>query len=651
MLRSLMTGVTGIKAHQTMLDVVGNNVANVNTSGFKRSTTVFQDLLYQSSRGATAPGDNRGGVNPMQVGLGVQVAGIEMVYTDGPMQYTGSNTDMAIGGNGFFVFSDGTSNVFSRAGNFSQDADGTLVHVGTGYRVQGYPMETDPADPTKYIKGASLSDIKLQIGAKMEANPTSVVGFKCNLDGRVGTYLPMGAPNLDAKINLETAPYTVQTSTDYTDATQYLTYTFNTDPAGAGAPGTVTFAMTDIKDGKPVFGGAGNPALTLGSLPAGTTVSYNDNTGVMQLKNAAGATIFETNTKSSMKYTSFTMKNGADTYTVMGEFDPATLNSSPADLNMWIMKPGEANPSPMKVQIPLKIDGTFDIPEAGIPVTLPAGYTGTLTIPSQVTSQGRGFQFQYTPAAVGSAPQTVGLTQQDMTAIHTTKIDIYDCQGNAHTLEVQLKKIAENEWRWEAFFPKEPDLFPVPPSGIMKFSTCGKLESPSFVELDIPFSLVGANNQKVKLDFSGESFGLGLMDGVTQYGSPTTTTPYYQDGYAMGTMTKFSTGKDGTISGVYSNGKTIPLYRIAMATFQNPGGLERIGDTVFRDSANSGLPQIGVPMEGGAGSVMGSNLEMSNVDLSEEFTRLILAQRGFQANARVVTTSDSVLEEVVNLKR
>ncbi|MCL1941131.1 MAG: flagellar hook-basal body complex protein, partial [Synergistaceae bacterium] len=232
-----------------------------------------------------------------------------------------------------------------------------------------------------------------------------------------------------------------------------------------------------------------------------------------------------------------------------------------------------------------------------------------------------------------------------------TKGEIYDCQGNGHTIEVVFNKVGENQWRWVAFFPNEPDLIPEPNSGPVQFGPCGKLISPSSVDLFMPFSLTGSKDATVTLDFSGKTFGYDIMEGVTQFGSESTTKQYYQDGYAMGVMIGFSTGMNGVIDGRYSNGKSIPLYRMALATFDNPVGLERVGNTAFRETPNSGIAQIGVPMEGGAGVTMGGNLEMSNVDLSEEFTRLILAQRGFQANARIVTVSDSILEELVNLKR
>ncbi|HPQ37016.1 MAG TPA: flagellar hook-basal body complex protein, partial [Synergistaceae bacterium] len=178
MLRSLMSGVSGVKSHQTMLDVTGNNIANVNTTGFKKSVTIFQDLLYQDARGATAPdGDNGyGGTNAMQIGSGVKVGAVETIHSQGNLQYTGNRNDMMIQGDGYFVMKEGTSSIYSRAGNFGLDGASNLVQSGTGYMVQGYSMEQDPNDPTRFIRGTTLQDINIPVGQKLPARETSIVG-------------------------------------------------------------------------------------------------------------------------------------------------------------------------------------------------------------------------------------------------------------------------------------------------------------------------------------------------------------------------------------------------------------------------------------------------------------------------------------------
>ena len=946
MLRSLMTAVTGVRAHQTMLDVVGNNVANVNTTGYKKSSTVFQDLLYQTGRGATAPGDNRGGINPLQVGLGVQVAGVEMVNIAGPLQYTGNRTDIAISGDGFYVLSDGMSNLYTRAGNFTLDGRGTLVHIGTGFRVQGYEMVQDPSNPMNYIQGASLGDIRLQVGAKMEANETTVVGYRCNLDSTVGTYLPFGITNMDAtatfKVREEFAlpgqmPYReftiVNNGSPGINIGEFVKYTIT----GPGGEVEVRLQITDIKDGKPVLELASDPSLERTGAE-NAMVQYFE--GVLRIVDTStDRPIWTADVLSGSNYTSFELENKAEnrTHDVLLEFDrnasgstmgatfwvkdyvpveigdvvanfdfpttiadpvvvdpavtviapgfpgdlipvpdrdvvvgdtvtvtvPVAINTTveingqtvpvtvtvPAEVGIGITtagagsfdntvnvnatftgtvnvggqtvpvtvdvpvdvrvvvdvdasggvtvndlssgiiyttgaaaayNPTAGNPDsitvnvpvatnvtveingvnvpvpvtvnvpvpvrvevtgtgtftgtnnsaratgtyietvvidgrtfevpvtvnvpvnvnvtvdvgpngvtinnavseitlrdepavypaavsymrnpPVKIDIPINPDGTFNIPDVGLDLIpmktpdsgdFPALWEGGERIIIKPAASGRGIQLEAIndPGKLHEL-SIVSTTIQDMTATHATKLDVFDCQGIAYTLEVVYKKIGLNVWRWEAFFPNEPDLVPDPASGSLYFGPCGKLIDPPSADIAIPYSLKGSMNGKITLDFSGQSFGHNYaIEGVTQYGTSSTTKAYYQDGYAMGTMTDFSVAQNGVINGIYSNGKVIPLYRLALALFDNPTGLDRVGSTSFRESANSGIAQIGVPMEDGTGETIGGNLEMSNVDLAEEFTRLILAQRGFQANARIVTVSDSILEEAVNLKR
>ncbi|MCL2146267.1 MAG: flagellar hook-basal body complex protein [Synergistaceae bacterium] len=672
MLRSLMTGVTGIRAHQTMLDVVGNNVANVNTTGYKKSSTVFQDLLYQNSRGATAPGDNRGGINPLQIGLGVQVAGVELVNTAAPLQYTGNRTDVAIQGDGLFVLSDGMNKLYTRAGNFSLDADGVLDHVGTGFRVQGYQMVQDPANPLNYIQDGKLGDIQLKIGDKIEAKETNLVGYKCNLDSRVGTYLPFGITNMNATTTLNSdvvgeLPFNctiINTGSAGGAATTFTTYEIK-DELGVTLA-TVNLEMVSIIDGKPVLRLVDNSGVSVAdiSITGSSDVITYDN-GILRIVADNGRVTWNANILSGAEYSSFKLEDKTSpptlTYNVLLEFDEGNISKSVMPAILWL-DDGAGTPTSLKrikLDIPTNADGTFDIPENGLDLaTISSGddFPTLWNTPGNIilkpAADGYGIQILGVTDAADLEFSVFNVTTQDMTATHSTKGDIFDCQGIAHVLEVVFKKVGENNWRWEAYFPNEPDLIPDPPNGYIEFGPCGKLISPSFVEVEIPYSVTGAKDAKVTLDFSGKMFGYDdVLEGITQYGSPKTTKAWFQDGYAMGVLNDFYVANDGTIYGRYDNNQNIPLYRLALATFANPNGLERVGNTAFRESANSGMAQIGAPMEGGAGEVIGNNLEMSNVDIAEEFTRLILAQRGFQANARVVTVSDGMLEELVNLKR
>ena len=256
---------------------------------------MFQDLLYQTTQGATGPGANRGGINPVQVGLGVSVAAIETIHTQGPAQYTGNKSDMMINGQGFFVLRSGDSRLFSRAGAFVRDKENNLVQSGTGYRVQGYAMERDPLNPTKFIRGSELSDINIPMGKKMEPRATSLVDFQCNLDSRSSAYLPYGFPDLPyneqcgwpgnpsgvAKIKMDGIEYDMSFKTNLAsaDGKGYLTVVIE----NGGAKQELLFDMVGINGGKPqLAAGIHAPAAPVfpgSNPPVNMIVEYDDATG------------------------------------------------------------------------------------------------------------------------------------------------------------------------------------------------------------------------------------------------------------------------------------------------------------------------------------------------------------------------------------
>ena len=690
MLRSLMTAVTGVRAHQVMLDVTGNNIANVNTTGFKKDFTIFQDLLYQTNQGASGPGDSRGGINPNQVGLGVKVGAIETIHSQGYAQYTGNKSDMMIAGEGYFVFKDGNSQIYSRAGNFTLDAGKTLVHSGTGYRVQGYQMLRDPLNPMNFVSDGALSDIVIPMGDKLEARATTIVGFKCNLDSRSAAYLPIGFADIPyvfprysgddykASIKIDGYGYLVDFNSKPGAATNYLTITLA--PESGLAPAAITFDIEDIKNGLPVLGNfpATIPLNHSSTVTDTGNVIFDSETGLLKIQSAAsGATVWETNLYQNMNYTSFSMQDKSTSpptyFDCIAEFDEFSFTEpgQPAKLRIYAVEQGSSVPLPktvfeMEAFVPLNSDGTFDGTlnskgERIIEISAVTGFPGALVdndFRLMVSANGRGLEFQVsndpTSGSTDASFTTCGSLVQG--GFHTTKLDVFDCQGFRYTLEVQYKKLTANHWRWEAFFVDEKgetigSLSPTPSSGELFFDASCNLMPPLSTDIEVPFSLLGRENSKITLDFGGASFGLDTMQGVTQFASDSTTKGYYQDGYQMGVLYDWYVGKDGTIVGRYTNDQSLPIYRVALAQFVNPMGLEKVGDTMFRSTVNSGLAVIDPAATNGGGTIEGGSLEMSNVDLTEEFTRLIISQRGFQANTRVVTTSDHILEEVVNLKR
>ncbi|MDI3532556.1 MAG: flagellar hook protein FlgE [Synergistaceae bacterium] len=632
MLRSLQSGVSGVKGHQTMLDVVGNNISNVNSVGFKKSRVTFQDLLYQNMRGATAPVDNMGGTNPMQIGLGVNVAAIETIQTQGPPQYTGNRTDLAIQGDGYFIVGSGEGAFYTRAGNFVLDGNGNMVQSGTGLQLMGYKVEVDPNDPTRYIAGTDLQGINIPVGQKLEAMATTLVGFRCNLDSRVGSYLPFGFEGENITFNPVINGQEVQIGfSEGDDATGFINVTFEDLPL-------LSINLIGVDSDGPVFANASG-IIAIGEDSYTVTFTGADN--ALTITDGGGNVVWEADLSNYFNFATFAAEDsGGNSFNFVAEFDPPG-----EELHLW----GYDGTT----LVHYYYDVTMD--EEGRFETIALNTTGPSPDPSTdgfgfspVVSSG-GYAITFEDPSQPAGKQVLLTLSQQLDSTYSAKLDIYDSLGNPHTLEVKWSKIGPNQWSWMAYFPDEPSLSGS--SGVIGFGPDGKVSGGGTVSMDVDFGAYGADVSTITLDFSGESLGKDLVDGVTQYGSGFTTKAYYQDGYPMGVLQDFSVGQDGTIVGSYSNGRNKTLYSLPVALFANPQGLVKEGETLFSVSPNSGLPEIVTPQEGGAGSILGGTLEMANVDLTEEFVNLIMAQRGFQANARVITTSDQVLEELMNIKR
>ncbi len=421
MLRSMFAGVSGLRAHQTMMDVIGNNIANVNTAGYKSSQIVFQDLLSQMLRGAGAPQASVGGTNPAQIGLGVRTGAISTSFSQGATQLTGRATDLSIRGDGFFVTTRAGETRYTRLGNFTFDTDGRLVSPDGGI-VQGW-MAVNGAINTN----APIGELRMPLGQVMPPVQTSSL--------RLGGNLPADAA-VGASLTTSIEVY---------------------DQQGTAIPVTFTFT-----------------------------------------------------------------KSAADTWDVTATVPDPVVGNPPID----VYPPGTQ----------IVFDPTTGNPVAPLP-PLPAAAitTGSWSNPG-------------------------------------------------HTIAVDL----------------------------------GTTGSP---------------------------------DALVQFAGGNSVAALGQDGAALGYLQSFAISERGEISGVFSNGLTRSLGLIALATFNNPEGLEKAGDSSYRVTVNSGLPQVGTAATGGRGLMAGGTLEMSNVDLAQEFTNLIIAQRGFQANSRVITTSDELLQDLVNLKR
>ncbi len=417
MMRSLFAGVSGLRNHQVRLDVIGNNIANVNTVAFKASRVTFKEAFAQLLQGASRPPGDLGGINPIQVGSGMNIGSIDQLFTQGSLESTGQNTDLAIQGDAFFVVSDGNRRFYTRAGNFQLDADGRLIAPNNGFVVQGINADSSGTFSTS----STITDVILPLGQKTPARATTEIGLTGNLDAsaQVGDTHAMGVTVYDSS----GAPHNLE-----------ITFT-NT------APGEWDWVAT---------------SATATVTPAGNgTVTFNSNGSL----------------------------------------------------------------------------ATFDYPGGGTDITI-------------------------TPNSGGAAFTTTLLAG-----------DVND------------------------------------------------------------------------------------IDGLAGFSNPSNAVVSRQDGYPSGDLDSISVDATGVITGFFTNGVSQALAQIALAKFNNPTGLLRQGDNMYAESANSGLAVLGFAGTSNSSTITPGALENSNVDLSQEFTSMIVTQRGFQANARVITTADEMLNELVNLRR
>jgi len=642
MLRSLMSGVSGVKGHQTMLDVVGDNISNANTTGFKKSDVNFQELMSQTEKTATAPSAEKGGTNPTQVGLGMTVGSIVVDHTQGNINYTGSKSDMAIEGDGFFVVKESSNTLFTRAGNFVLDGNGDLVQSGTGYKLQGFTMSDDPLNPGEKVVGTDLVDINIPVGQKLPAKATTTAGFRCNLDSRADTVLPMGLSSNDLVLTgiIGSEEYTSITFSEGTTVNDFLKVAFRKQD---GTTISVNMALSgvDASSALPIL--TDNTTVDLDGDGTNDTVSFDSTTGDLLVKSgASGSLLWSGKLGAALDYQVFGLDDGSgNTLYYLAEF--TDISSGGRRLTVW-GDDGTGTMAVSSLDLGSNNDGSFYVP-SGTTITV-----GGQNLDVEATASGMGVSLVQS----GSVVDTFNL---QTSSIHTTKFDIYDTQGNSHTVETSWEKVDNNLWRWRVWLPEESGIGLSSNTGLIEFSPDGLVErvidetGAESSTVTFNFASLGAEDSSIVFDFTGEALGKDPIDAVTQFGSSFTTKEYYQDGYKMGVLKDYSVGADGIIRGVYDNGQTEELYTVALALFSNPSGLEKVGGGSFRSTANSGEAQILKPMEGGAGSIAGGSLEASNVDLTAEFVNLIKAQRGFQASARVITTSDEILEELMSIKR
>jgi flagellar hook protein FlgE len=555
MASSLTTGISGLRVHQQMLDVVGNNLANSNTVGFKAQRTRFSDLMYQTLReaGASASTDVSG-TNPVQVGMGVQLAAIDPNMQQGNLESTGQEFDFALQGDGFFITRNAGQRLFTRAGAFSVDSDNFLTDPSTGYRVQrfGGVGETNPTGPTFQTPGDN--DIRIPMGTTIPARATTSIELQGNLSAN--------AAGPTAQVVTTLQPF-----------------------LAGGVAATGATLLNSLDDNSADYGGTDQLTIT-GTTAANTAVSATL---------AVGATT-----------------TLADLISAINANFPGSTASLDASGNI-VLQSAAAGPSSLSLAI---ADA--------------AGNTGATNWTAHAP----------TTTTAGTAGDTV-----------RTGIQVFDVQGNPHSIGLLFQKQANNVWNLtDNIDPAEGTLTDNLVSGIT-FNPDGSLQGVTGTGLGNPTIAVQFTGfpaaQTITLDLGNPN----TFSGVSQVGGGSSAAATNQDGYAAGSLTSVTVGLDGIINGIFTNGQTIALAQLAIASFANPPALDRVGNNYFNFTAESGQPLIGAATTGNRGQVRQKVLEASNVDVALEFSRLIIAQRGFQVNARTITASNEVLQELANILR
>jgi flagellar hook protein FlgE len=550
MMRSLYSAVSGLKNNQTYMDVIGNNISNVNTVGFKSSSVTFQDILSQTLQGASSASGTSGGTNPMQVGLGSGLASISTNFTDGSTQSTGVSTDLAISGQGFFVVGTAQNQMYTRNGTFTTDSLGNFL-TSTGLSVLGWQANSaGVVDTTQPIAG-----ITIPVGSSMPAKLSTTISLTGNLNG--------GATAIDLA--------TMKTNAD----------------AALTAASSLKLATAAVLGTAPIPAGAALAAATAADNAAQTAL-----TDATAAQAAAVAAV--------------------------------------------------ANPTTATIAAALEAAATAlaSVTAASTAANTSANTTGTNSTTTAAAV-----------AAAKTAKAAVAAIAKSDSATPVT-LPVYDAQGNAYTLTGTITKATANAW---TFVPAQTILGGTDGTTVVGTVATGCTSTIKF-NADGTFD-TSTVFKAIKITPTGPYAGASPFDiqpsgsAMTQYGTDTTAKFTETDGYGAGTLKTTTIASNGQITGNFTNGKTQVIAQIALAVFNNPDGLLSSGNSYYSKTTNSGEPQIGTTSTGGRGTFTPGSLEMSNVDLAQQFTNMIVAQRAFQANSKIITTVDTMLDELVNLKR
>jgi flagellar hook protein FlgE len=621
---SLFTGVTGLNAYQSWIDMISNNIANVDTTGFKGQRMTFADLFYQSQSFGSAPTNSSGGVDGQQLGLGVKVNTVDTEFAQGGLQTTGINTDLAVNGNGFFIerSPDGNSSpVYTRDGAFSLNENGLLYDPGSGLAVQGWEANSDG----QVTASGQVGNITIPLGLSEQATATGA-GNKVGPNSADNVFDVALGGNLDQTQWQQAFQHSVGASA--TAGTPFTVTTTVYDSLGNAHEATITYipvtagaVAATVPGGAPTTNGTTNGGLSnviTGPITVAGGTSNNDTIKVT-IEGNGTACVTDQNTGAVLDSGvgsggTVTAADGASF--ALGSFSAAD-NGKSATFSVVSAQNGlpsvvqNAAGKSVEPATRWEVNMSFTDGTQFSTITNPGTeVNGVVTAPTFANASSGTVGFAYfdqngqfiNTSTIETATGAAGIGGANATAfIHTTGVDPSIDQGN---------ELDVTQWG----------------VGVGNNASAPTGQAP--------------NPGAIGLDFSNQASLAGTYSASV----------VSQNGFQAGTLDNITIGQDGSVTGSFTNGQEKTLAQVALATFQNEDGLTRLGSNQFSATANSGLAQVGVAASGNFGAIQSGALEQSNVSLATEFTNLIIAQRAFEANTRGITTADQNLQTIIDLR-
>ena len=730
MMRSLFSGVSGLKNHQTRMDIIGNNISNINTIGFKSSRTTFADMMSQSQSGPSSPTTTLGGVNGKQIGLGSSVASVDMIFTDGSAQATGKNTDLTLNGNGLFVLKNGAATYYSRDGAFEFDTNGNFVLPGSGLYVQGW----NAINGNLNTNGAT-ENIVIRSGQTMPGTQTTTIDYSGNINAADPTIVSItytsGGGTADPTSVLQ---FKKVQSINVRDA-QNVTYDARSMIMNVTDKNGNQIAQNNFVNGE-TYATTGLNAEKIEGVTIGR-IDYSLNDTIRTIDGDQSVTVILSN-GTSQTFTNITAgteyKLGAKLANTAG-YNAGTMeaNSDATITKVIVRDQYKAFNYPQSITYNAGNTVKVNYTDGSVETVTNGAYSVNEDVFNTVNVDGVNVIAATLTLSDGTTRKvTSGFYERNHSIPITTVVTVYDTEGNAHAVPVlidkdrssndtlinsdamMLARVVDEDGKrinYAALEKSEdengnlrykytmangesglvdPDqvtwdnrwrVYMAPGQGMAgptyKFkmteedgsTTEGFLNvvmddlsgnptdgAPSYIYFNEDGSYssaatAGSSLYTVYGNGNGSSPTTNSIgfDAVTQYAGNTTVYGV-SDGNAYGVLQKVQIDDAGIITGTYSNGIVRNEAQIAVAQFTNNAGLTKAGTSLYQQSNNSGTPNIKT-VQGLGLSVTPSSLEMSNVDLANELADMIITQRGFQSNSKIITVGDEMLETIVNMKR